>query len=396
MYIYSPLTKRLFPDFKDASKAVQSAARSGDARDTRPLMACLMRVAEASPRVVGNLETRRTALEAFDWALDPDPGIQPDDPKLLAARERIRSAADEAISYHTDTPAYGIFCAQLAWTFDPEIAAQRPSITHRFAPVEIERGEGRTINQVSQEGTLVRTPINIEGSGEYLWDIDSKYARGGLLATILFLQIMADKGWQQWTKYSERLKGMVLGKLEEWAGDDDKAAVVETLKNMLISDFAVGSKAASYELMTPVNYLGATSYKDFIAAIQEATSVVILGQSGTTQLPANGGSRAALQVLQLVRADILYSDMIRMERMLQNQLVDADAQINLGLMRAPWRFRFSIEQEQNRESNARIITDYLNAGIPVRKADVYGSVGLIAPSETDEVIVKSATTIPPI
>jgi len=390
MYVYAPLNKKQHPTFPEANKAVQAADKQDDARDTRPLMSCLMRVAESSHRIVGNIGTRRAALAAFDWELEPLPGIAQDDQRLIAAYLRLRRVIDEAISYHTDTPAYGVYCCELQWTYDGTV--QVPSIGRRYLPVEIERGEGRTLWQVAQEGAVQRMPLDTETPGVLLWDVDEKFHRGGFLRTLLYPQLTAGIAWQEWTQFSQRLKGMIIARLEEWATDDDKKAAVESLRGMLANDFTVGSKAVNYEMMTPDSYLGATAYKDLITQIDDATSVVILGQSGTTQLPPNGGSRAALQVMQLVSADVFYTDMTRMEKMIQRQVVEADALTNLGNPIAPWRFRFKLEQEKNPESYARIIVDYLAANIPIRESEVYGLVGLTVPGENDKVLGAPAAS----
>jgi phage gp29-like protein len=398
-YIYPPLKKKLYPTYEEMSKAVQNADKEGPSRDTRPLMSCLQRMAESSPRVMSGIQTRQTALTAFSWELTPiiDGAADADLEKAKQARLRLRKIIDRLLMWHTDTPAFGCSLVELSWDSTPTSGSFKvPTVLKRYAPIEIERtsADPSTLQILADQSAIARSPIDLTSPGMTLADTDSLFQTGGLLRPLVWFDIARNEAMQEWTSFNEKIKGIILARLEEWASKADEAAAKSALTNLTQNQWALTSKGVEFQFVDLVNQLGAASFKDFIAYCEDAISILLLGQANTTSLPDGGGSRAALEILNLIRADIHYSDMSRMERLINDQLLTADAQINLGLDESPFEFEIQLAEEQDREKNTRIITDAVDAGIPLKRTEVYASIGFSPPADTDEVIVKQTPGLP--
>lgn len=394
-YVYAPLKKRLYPTYEEASKAVTMADTEGNGRDVRPLMSILQRMAESSDRIVGNLQTRQTALTAFGWSIEPvDDGA---DEALLdraaMTRARLAQLINRLLMWHTDTIAYGVSAVEVDWA-QPEGGTMGlvPKVLARYRPTEIERGDAdpSSILILADGNTLSRMPLDLATPGKVVADVDGFYQVGGLLRVVMWLDLMRNEALQEWVRFNQKLKGVMLARLEEWASKDDKATAAAAMSGLAKDQFAIVTKAVEFNFQSMVNQLGSASYKDFISMTQDAISVILLGQANTSRLPDGGGSRAALEILNLIRADIHFADIARMERIINDRVVAADSLLNGGATVSPFRFRINLEEDEDQEGNARLIGEALDAGIPLKRAEVYRRIGFTEPIEGDDVIQKQA------
>lgn len=86
--------------------------------------------------------------------------------------------------------------------------------------------------------------------------------------------------------------------------------------------------------------------------------------------------------------------MQRFEAMMNHQLLAADFRMNFdkAAVTVPWQFRLDLSEEQDREKNARTITELLGNGIPLLRSEVYGQTGFSVPQEGDDVITPPQPT----
>lgn len=94
-------------------------------------------------------------------------------------------------------------------------------------------------------------------------------------------------------------------------------------------DAALYSDQVKFELSKLVDAAGGASFKDFKTELEGDVAVAVRGQANTAQLPPSGGSRAALEVLNLIRRDIHHADIRLAEQSAAAQLVDRDYRINV-------------------------------------------------------------------
>lgn len=398
MYIYEPLKKRLYPTIAEAKKAIQLADKTDEKdRDPRPLASISARLIDASSRLRGHILTRRMAVSAFDWRITATEEADTD--RAREARRRTRRTIDKLIDWHTDTPLFGVSAVEVDWTTGgPD--GTTPGIRKRYAPTELERnGDDPAMIRILDESQKpVRVAIGQPTFQNWLIDVDDSYERGGLLRSLIYDQILLAENKLEWANYNRKLKGLIQAIYEASVNDEHKSKALESLKKFVENNFTATDSRIDYKFHSMTDGKGSTSFESFMRMLVADAAIAILGQANTAELPAGGGSRAALQILNLVRADIYWSDMRRLERVVNDQLLAWDFQLNGGppdATEAPWRFEFAVEEEDDPEGRARVIVDYVNAGIPIVEDDAYDTVGLTRPHPESKLLeVKAPDTLP--
>lgn len=393
MYTWSKLRNLLLPT---AQQAIEAMTRADDAsltaRDQRMLMFSLMRLTRAIARIGSNLNTRKTALTAFSWNITAmDPAQQPD-----ATRASVRLAAtiNKLLSWHTDTVAYGSMVVRLAYTNDSSLG-NILRVDKRYLPTEIDRPAG--ISDASElyvlkEG-LIRAPepllaLMLASPQGYLADIDDNYEPGGLLRDLLLKGIASVMMEREWVNTARKVKGLLEVIYAPDAPDDEIASAITAVQDAATKNISSHSK--DIEIKTSdIGNTGAAlqTFSQFLARLDNDFSVKILGQANTTQLPNNGGSRAALQILQMITADISWSDIQRMTALI-NKLLLYDYQLNkdTAATSTPWTFQIAIPEASSPESVSRVVQTMLASGVPLRASEVYNGIGFSNPDPTVTVI----------
>lgn len=394
------LRKQLLPTLPQVSKAFQKAdAADEKSRDVRPLLSILMRLPDADPRLGGHLLTRQTAITSFDWVLEGD-----DAAGAAAAAARLAPPIDHVLSRITEAPLFGAVAMKGAWSMDTAQQAQVFTVTQDLDPDEIERPTRRRadVQRLEWSGSKVtRTPI-AEDDPEWIVAIDTQRGvAGGVLRSVLIRVVLASMNLQEWAQFLRKLKGIISGKFVGGVpepGDPERDAADAALTNVVTGGYTLQSDQLSFELSKMVDAAGGASFKDFKSEMEADAAVAILGQANTAQLPSGGGSRAALEVLNLIRRDIHHADIRLAERVVQEQLVDRDYRINVdaAAARAPWRFRIQIEQDQDHEANARALVDAADAcaafGVGMNADDFYNRLGVDRPGGTPNVLTPRASS----
>ncbi|HVZ41370.1 MAG TPA: DUF935 family protein [Candidatus Kapabacteria bacterium] len=372
----------------DARRAVQKADRPGDLRDTRELMAILERISQASPRIVGDLATRRAALAGFGWhiaARDPR-----DTDRATQAEARLSRLIQWIRRWWWSVPWYGAGCVEIEWRPLASGAGLQPVVVKSYRPTEIERNgpDPQAINLLADTPLLVRLPITAKVENSMLAACDGFHQAGGLGRTLLWHDLLRNDALQEQVAFLRMVKGLAVGQYEEWSSDEAKKALEEALANLTKHQYAKLPKDISFQYQQMVNSMGATSFREFIDSVEEACSIVILGQANTTKLPNNGGSRAAVQVSNLIRTDILFYDISGCDQLINEQILLFDARMNISpaLDESPFVFSTAIEEDEDPEVNMRVIADALAAGLPVIANDAYRQIGLTRPDGVPDII----------
>ena len=131
------------------------------------------------------------------------------------------------------------------------------------------------------------------------------------------------------------------------------------------------------------------SFKEFILLLNSETAIAIIGQSNTTELPNQGGSRAALQVLNLIRNDILFADMLSLKKIINEQVLLYDYKLNYeaNANESPLHFDFVFDEAKDVETNARMLDVVTNIGMPIKKDEAYKLLNLTVPTDGDQLLI---------
>lgn len=391
---YQPtfLKDNLLPSFEQAKQAEKKAENPDiKVRDTRELMAILMRIVDANPRLRGHILTRRTALSSFSWDILPY-----DDAEAVRAEEaktRLRKVIRRVIQHHTDAPLFGAGVIELQWSEENGANGKLINNVRRLLPIEVMQPfSDMPLMQVSLDEKATKTPLDTPM--RYLVDVYSDGAQGGTLRTILRQQILLDMQYRGFAEFNRRLKGVLLGKWKEGTEDTDKQITIDAIKNVGANDYAATADTITIDLVEAVSKGGHLAYTELIDRINANTAIAVLGQANTSELSGTG-SRAALQVLKMISADIMFEDMLRVEAIINEQLLTYDFQMNYAIdaIEAPYKFAFNWHEENNSLTEAQVIREALAAGVPLPKSEVYQRIGYTMPAPETEVIAPTVPSI---
>lgn len=157
------------------------------------------------------------------------------------------------------------------------------------------------------------------------------------------------------------------------------------MKQLLKENYVFTSDVIEYKFHQIANSTAGSSFKEIHQELNNSLAIAILGQANTSELPAGGGSRAALEVQRLVSADIMYSDVIATTALINEQLLPIDFWFNASSKEPPYEFKIMLAEQTDYESNAVIIREALAAGVPLKKSEVYSKLGFSMPDDTDNV-----------
>lgn len=389
--IYPTLDK--IPDFLKKADEPEAAAR-----DTRDLMYLLARISYANSRLAGHIITRKMGFASFDWM------IESDDEKLI---QRIRPFIKAIIDNYLNAPLFGIMGIQLMWQQTPEWGFQLVNYK-RFTPIELDYQTDSLL--IIDQDTNVKKEIKPDNE-EYFYFIYPTPDRGGIMRSIIIPELLRHTTVIDWKNLNQRMKGIVsasidVDKLEKamdylQMSETEKAA---QLANIDASMNAVGTQSwmrhlnyADVQFKSLVEGTAGSSYEKFKQELDADISIAILGQANTSELPASGGSRAALQVLNLIRNDILLNDMLNIKDLANKALlIDYRKNMDKTAIAAPYQFEWVYDDNSDIEAYARVFETIARSPVPVAidKNEYYTKLGLSVPAEGNEVIELGGASAP--
>lgn len=371
------LSKKTYPSLQEFQRAAYSAELTDDGvREIRDLYISLKRILSVNPRVMGHYITRTSGLSSYDWSIDSeDKNINTDD-VLTRTSDTIISI----IENHCKAPFFGKNLYQL--NYDNISAGQRMNITAMISPEKYDV-DYPNILFLDNMGKITNT-INVNQSRDYVLDVVNQYMyKGGLLRTIMAIEIIRMDIVLENANFIKKLKG-ILQIINKGGGEEDEKNAVAAVQSVIKDNFVMTSEFIEFKL-NEITGSGAAAFKDVLTKIDSDISIAILGQANTTDLPTGGGSRAALQVQALISADIFWSDMIRIENLINKQVLKKDYQLNYAANaeKAPYKFKFKVDAENDIEKNAATIS-ILKGIVPLKKSEVYNFIGFTEPEAGDE------------
>ena len=370
------ITRKLYPSLKEFLLLADQADQPDyKMRNTAQFYDVLKRPIRVNLRLLGHYQTRLTALQSFDYtitAADPASQIRADEALI-----RNRVSIDFLIANHLQTVFYGCSCFQIK--YNPNGDESRVTIQRLLDNTEYDYDDHNLVfrSQV-RGGKQVINLIDTRSTDEYLFDrLTSLPFRGGIMRVLMPTELIGFDMLLENANYLRKLKGILQiinrgGSAEEQAAAE-LAAASAVQHNYLLTDDMIELK------LNTITTSAGSSFKEFRDEINKTIAIGILGQANTSDLPNGGGSRAALQVQKMITADILYSDMIRTESLV-NRFLMLDYKANYNDTAMPYQFRFKLAEEQDREANANALETIIRTGIPLDTNEVYSFIGFKKPA----------------
>ena len=376
----SVLSNKLYPTVTEAMTALKLAdGSSPETTETTTMQTYLDRMAVASPRLSGHILTRKTALGSYDYVISGEPKE-----KAAEAQLRLSKVITKLVQESANASLFGCFCIELEWSLIEN--KWQPTVKKIFKPYEIEKAPNGSLFLLSIEGgRITKTDImSMQNSQNYIWAVDSASWHGGSMRSVIFHEILRNDTLKEWANYNKKLKGIIQAK----APEDEKADASTALKTIAENNYSVTSKDVEFLVNEMTSSKGVDSFKEFKNELENDIAIAILGQANTTQLPSGGGSRAALQILNMIRADIHFSDMMAAKSIINDQLLKYDYQLNTdqNAVQSPFSFDFVHDEAGDVEANSRAIEAAVRIGVPLLASEVYEKLGMRQPQAGDELL----------
>ena len=113
----------------------------------------------------------------------------------------------------------------------------------------------------------------------------------------------------------------------------------------------------------------------------------------TTEMPKEGGSRAAAQVHDAVRRDILNADARRLAATLARDLVRPIVELNMGPLPRYPKIEFGLPDDSDAKAFAEVVAMLADRGLRIGQKAVLDKLGIEAPEEGEAMLtgVKDGT-----
>ena len=202
--------------------------------------------------------------------------------------------------------------------------------------------------------------------------------RGGLARAAGWAYLFKNYVLKDWVTFAEVFgQPLRLGKYGPGATETDKQALLSAVANIGTDAAAIIPESMLIEFVETRGAGGAELYERFCEYLDAQVSKAVLGQTLTTEMPREGGgSRAAAQVHDAVRRDIMESDARRLGATLARDLVRPIVDLNLGPQRRYPRIALGLSDDNDVKLFADMVAELADRGLRVGQRAVLRRLGL--------------------
>lgn len=388
-YTYAPLVRKLLPEFEDARRAMELANQVKNP-DPRPMLHILSRLQEADLKFMGHTQTRKLAVQGFEWR------IAPSDPKSKAAvdiAEKVRSrfilsGLPDKLGVLLGAVFYGVAAIKAVW--DEGGNGERIARTETLSSLSLMTKQGRPV--LIRDTSKIETE-ELEPREQFIVTVHNPFEEsrpdymGGIFRTALWLILIKQFNWHDWARFNE-----TFAIPSRWASypagatEEEKAIALKAAQSFGSEFYAAVPEGIKLAFVEAVKTGTVSAFKDLVATVDEALAILVLGQTLTSEV-GDRGSFAAARVHDTVRADYMWHDLQMVQRAINEQYIAQDFRVNHGqdVSTRP-TFEFVTDDTPDFEKNARIIADLKPVGVMFKKAEVYEKTGFSVPEEGDELL----------
>ncbi|MGH7779753.1 MAG: DUF935 domain-containing protein [Candidatus Binataceae bacterium] len=208
--------------------------------------------------------------------------------------------------------------------------------------------------------------------------------RGGLARAAGWSYLFKNYILKDWVTFTEVFgQPLRVGKYHPGATETDKQTLLQAVANIGTDAAAIIPESMMIEFTEARQGGSSELYRSFCEYLDAQVSKAVLGQTLTTEMPSAGGSRAAAEVHDGVRRDILAADARRLGETLGRDLVRPIVDLNLGPMRQYPRLILGLPDDQDAKEFADIVAALADRGLRVAQKAVLDKLGIpeAAPGE---------------
>lgn len=375
MYIYQYNTKNIIPDLEQIKSMFASADNPNPALcDQRPLNYVLTRLSSISPRLAGLILTRKTALTSFDYTIDSHPSID-----YVKFRFHMNNVIADILASVINSQLFGISALCISWDLIDNLFWPRVQSIYKPFQLEYDVNGNKYLLNSFPDNSFSRTPLYPNENLLVITPDGFNQCPGGILRGILLYEYLRDRTLQEWHESNRRIKGLIQAKTPP----ELTQQTAEALNSILTSHYAVTPANVEFLLKDLVSGTAIESFPKLLNELKNEVAIAILGQANIVELPPSGGSRAALQILNLIRNDILFADMQLAQNTINNQLLLHFYRLNFDTNASycPFNFNFLFDEIANLDTNIKALTFAKDINLPLSQDDIYHKLALQKPTK---------------
>ena len=212
--------------------------------------------------------------------------------------------------------------------------------------------------------------------------------RGGLARAAGWSYLFKNYVLKDWVTFAEVFgQPLRVGKYGPGATEQDKQALLQAVANIGTDAAAIMPESMVIEFTEARQSGNAALYQSMCAYLDAQVSKAVLGQTLTTEIPQGAGSRAAAEVHDTVRGDIMSADARRLAATLNRDLIRPIVDLNLGPRKNYPRIVLGIADDTDAADFVDIVSKLADRGVRIGQKTVLDRLG-IAPPLADESVMQ--------
>jgi phage gp29-like protein len=211
--------------------------------------------------------------------------------------------------------------------------------------------------------------------------------RGGLARAAGWAYLFKNYVLKDWVTFTEVFgQPLRVGKYHPGASEQDKLALLNAVSRIGTDAAAIMPDSMVIEF-TEVHQSGSSElYQSFCQYLDAQVSKAVLGQTLTTEMPNGGGSRAAAEVHEGVRRDLLNADARRLAATLARDLVRPIVELNMGAQTRYPKIELGLPDDGDVKVFAEVVAMLADRGLRVGQKTILDKLGIAAAGEGEAVL----------
>jgi phage gp29-like protein len=212
--------------------------------------------------------------------------------------------------------------------------------------------------------------------------------RGGLARAAGWSYLFKNYVLKDWVTFAEVFgQPLRVGKYGAGATEQDKETLLAAVANIGTDAAAIIPESMVIEFTEARQNGSAELYQSFCEYLDAQVSKAVLGQTLTTEMPrSGGGSRAAADVHDSVRRDILSADSRRLAASLNRDLVKPIVDLNLGPREHYPKITIGLPDDSDLKQFADIVTMLADRGLRIGQKTILQKLGLPEPADGEAIL----------
>ncbi len=211
--------------------------------------------------------------------------------------------------------------------------------------------------------------------------------RGGLARAAGWAYLFKNYVLKDWVTFTEVFgQPLRVGKYHPGASEQDKQALLSAVSRIGTDAAAIMPESMVIEFTEAHQNGSSELYQTFCQYLDAQVSKAVLGQTLTTEMPRSGGSRAAAQVHEGVRRDIMNADARRLAATLARDLVRPIVELNMGPQRQYPKIELGLPDDSDVKVFAEIVAMLADRGLRVGQKTILDKLGIAEAAEGEAVL----------